>query len=319
VQAVILAAGRGTRLAPITNSRSKGMLPILGKPILERILDGLIAYGLKDFILVVSPEDYDIKEYFVKISSADIKIRFVEQFQRMGTADALKLAARHITGDFVLSACDSLVPAGEIGKLISTWSGHSNIQGLLSLERIPLQDTVKTGIVTMDGDLVTGIIEKPAPEEAPSNISSTPLYVFSARILEYLSRVPLSTRGEYELQNAVQMMIDDGHTVRGLFLRDRLTLTYAGDLLAINMHFLEKQGEINQVFTQNIGSSTDLIEPLYIEAGVNIGSKCEIGPGVYIESGAFIGNNVKLQKVVVLRGTFVPAGDEIKNLLVVSK
>lgn len=316
MQAVILAAGKGSRLAPITDSRSKGMLPILGKPIAERIFDTLVGSSLKDFVLVVSPEDREIRQYFLEKSSLEINIQFVDQFKRLGTADALRLAAPYITGDFVLSACDSLVPAGEMGNLIETWSKHFDIQGLLSLERIPLQDTVKTGIVTMNGESVTGIIEKPAPEEAPSNISSTPLYIFSTRILDYLPQVPLSSRGEYELQDAIQMMIDDGHSVHGLFLQDRRTLTTADDLLAINLQFLDRQSDDSKVEAQQIGHGTKIIEPVYIEQGVVIGANCQIGPGVYIEENARIGEGVQLENVVILFGARIPDGVDLGDQII---
>ena len=218
-QSIILAAGKGTRLAPITNTRSKGMLPILGKPFLERIIRGMLSSGLRNFILVVNPEDHEIREYFQKEFSLDVQIQFIAQDRQLGTAHALRLAAPHITGDFFLSACDSLVPEGEMNLLVSTWSRYPGSQGLLSLERIPQKDADKTGIVTLEGDKVSGIVEKPLPAEAPSNISSTPLYAFSSRILDYLSQLPISPRGEYELQGAIQMMIDEGQTVNGIFLK----------------------------------------------------------------------------------------------------
>jgi NDP-sugar pyrophosphorylase family protein len=316
MQAVILAAGKGTRLAPITNSRSKGMLPIVGKPILERIIDGMVASGLRDFILVVSPEDREIREYFQGESSLDIQTEFVDQARQLGTADALRQAAPYLTEAFILSACDNLVPDGEMNNLISTWSQHPVTQGLLSLERIPIQDTVKTGIVTLVSNQITGIVEKPLPDDAPSNISSTPLYVFSTRILDYLPLVPLSTRDEYELQDAIQTMIDDGHVVRGLFLKDRLTLTTAEDFLALNLQYLESEGIVDHVETQNIGSRTGLIAPVYIEAGVEIGADCQIGPGVYIEKDASIGDRVRLENVAVLQGSAIPKEIDVKNLVI---
>jgi bifunctional UDP-N-acetylglucosamine pyrophosphorylase/glucosamine-1-phosphate N-acetyltransferase len=305
MQAVILAAGKGSRLAPITNSRSKGMLPILGKPIVGHIFEGLIDSGLRDFFLVVSPEDREIREYFHGEFNLEINIQFVDQVRRLGTADALKRAAPYLDADFVLSACDILVPVEEVQRFISAWTQQPDAQGLLSLERIPLEDTLKTGIVTLEGDQVTDIIEKPLPEEAPSNISSTPLYIFSQRILDYLPQVPISIRGEYELQDAIQMMINDVHAVRGLFLQNRLTLTTAEDLLEINLQFLNRQPETIKNEASQVGPGTKLVPPVYIEAGVEIGSNCRIGPGVYLEKNTHIGDSVQLEEVVALRGSII--------------
>lgn len=315
-QSIILAAGKGTRLAPITNTRSKGMLPILGKPFLERIIRGMLSSGLRNFILVVNPEDHEIREYFQKEFSLDVQIQFIDQDRQLGTAHALRLAAPHITGDFFLSACDSLVPEGEMNLLVSTWSRYPGSQGLLSLERIPQKDADKTGIVTLEGDKVSGIIEKPLPAEAPSNISSTPLYAFSSRILDYLSQLPISPRGEYELQGAIQMMIDEGQTVNGIFLKNRLTLTTAEDLLAINLDYLYAQAQRDRVVTKNIGSHTNLLESVFIEEGVEIGSNCQIGPGVYIEKNVRIGDDVQLENVVVLRNTTIATSTRLKDRVI---
>jgi bifunctional UDP-N-acetylglucosamine pyrophosphorylase/glucosamine-1-phosphate N-acetyltransferase len=313
MQAVILAAGKGTRLAPITSTRSKGMLPVLGKPITERIIRGMLSSGLRDFILVVNPDDHEIKEYFQSIFSPDIQIQFVEQDQQLGAAHALGLAAPHISGDFVLSACDNLVPESEMDLLVSGWSQLPDIKGLLTLERIQLQDADKTGIVTLDGDQVKGIIEKPHPSEAQSNISSTPLYVFSNLILDYLPNVPVSQRGEFELQDAIQMMINEDLVVNGIFLKKRLTLTNADDLLAINLEYLYAIPENKQVHTDKIGSNTKLVPPLLIEGDVEIGSDCQIGPGVFMEKNVHIGDNVQLENAVLLRDTILPNNTVLRS------
>lgn len=316
MQAVILAAGKGSRLGPITTTRSKGMLPILGKPIVERILENLAEPGIREFILVVSPEDRAIKNHFQGESTLDVKIRFVHQTRRLGTANALEQAAPFLEEDFVLSACDNLVPVEDVQRLIARWSIQPEIQALLSLKKISLMDTWKTGIVTLEEDRVTGIIEKPHPDKAPTNISSTPMYCFSTRILDYIPQVPLSPRGEYELQDAIQMMIDEGENVRGLYLQNNLTLTTPKDLLELNLHFLKNKAEDCQNNAQEIGPGTSFVPPIYIEHGVDIGSDCKIGPNVYLEKNARIGDSAQLENVVVLRGAVIPEGFKLLNQLV---
>ena len=317
MQAVILAAGKGSRLGSLTATRSKAMLPVLGKPIVERIIENLAACELRDFILVVSPADRAIREHFQGDTTLDVNIHSVYQTRRLGTADALKQAAPYLKDDFVLSACDNIYSSGDVQRLIAAWSHQPEIQALLSLERISLLDTWKTGIVTLEGDRVTGIVEKPAPDQASSNISSTPLYCFSTRILDYLPRVQLSPRGEYELQEAIQLMIDEGERVYGLFLHDRLHLTTAEDLLEINLHFLRNQVEDYQVDAQEVGPGTSFLPPVCIEAGVVIGSGCKIGPNVYIEKYACIGERAQMENVVVLRQVVIPERVELKNQVVI--
>ncbi len=318
MQAVILAAGKGSRLGSLTATRSKAMLPILGKPIVERIIENLAACELRDFILVVSPADRAIREHFLHETTLNVHIQFVNQTRRAGMADALKQAAPYLNEDFVLSACDSLVPVEDNERLISTWSKKPGLQALLSLKRIPKADSWKTGIVTLEDDRVTGIVEKPPPDQAPTNISSLPLYCFSTQILDYLPRVQLSPRGEYELQDAIQMMIAAAENVRGLFVQNHLTLTTAEDLLELNLHFLNSSDEYWQITPQTVGLDTNLVMPLCIEPGVVIGSGCKIGPGVYIEKNVRIGDHVQLENVVVLRQVAIPERVELKNQVVIS-
>ncbi|MFQ5858328.1 MAG: sugar phosphate nucleotidyltransferase, partial [Anaerolineae bacterium] len=208
LQGVILAAGKGSRLHPITTRRSKAMLPILGQPIVERVMEGLWDNGVDTFILVVSPDDADIVGYFTQESPLADHVTFVEQRERLGMAHALQQAAPHIQGPFVLSACDNLVPRDHIAELISSHHADPSRQATLSLMHVPPALIGRTGIVALDGGWVTRIVEKPELHQAPSDVASLPLYVFKPRILDYLHDVPLSPRGEYELQDAIQMLID---------------------------------------------------------------------------------------------------------------
>ncbi len=307
MQGVILAAGKGSRLHPITLSRSKAMLPILGRPIVERVMELLFANGVDDFILVVSPEDRDITHYFLRESTLQAEVRFVYQTERLGMAKALQCAAPLLTEDFVLSACDNLVTAADVGRLMAFWQTEPQPNAILTLMPVTRERISSTGIVAMDGPWITRIVEKPTPEEAPSNISSLPLYVFSSRILAYLPEVAPSPRGEYELQDAIQMLIRREGRVGGVMVERRLTLTNAVDLLALNREYLMHGDGRPQLEPHTVGPDTQLITPLYIEQGTVIGARCVIGPNVYIERDCRIGDHVTLRDAVVLRGATVAA------------
>ena len=117
MQGVILAAGKGSRLHPITLRRSKAMVPVLGKPLVERVMEDMHANGVEDFVLVVSPDDRDIVRYFRAESTIEADVRFVYQVERLGMADALRQAAPLIEEDFFLSACDNLTSAEYVGQM----------------------------------------------------------------------------------------------------------------------------------------------------------------------------------------------------------
>jgi NDP-sugar pyrophosphorylase family protein len=316
MQGVILAAGKGSRMQHITLTRTKAMLPILGKPIVERVMLDQVANGIEDFVLVVSPDDRDITHHFRVESNIQAEVRFVYQPQRLGMANALSCAAPLIKDDFILTACDNLVSAEHVGRMIDAWQWPDKPNAVLTLMPVEPERRAQTGIVEMDGPWIKRIVEKPKPEEAASNISSLPLYCFSPHILDYLPEVQPSTRGEYELQDAIQMVIDRDGRVGGVMCKRRLTLTNAADLLALNRHYLTQGADRPQLAPQTVGPNTQLVTPLHIERGTVIGANCTIGPNVYIERDCRIGDGVIIKNAVVLRGTSIADGTTVLDQVV---
>ena len=316
MQGVILAAGKGSRLQPITLNRSKAMLPILGKPIVERVMEDLAANQVRDFILVVSPDDCHITHHFRCESQINADIRFVYQPKRNGMADALLRAAPLIEGDFILSACDNLISADHVRSILQRWQQTPRPNAILTLMEVEPAEIPNTGIVEIHESWITRIVEKPKLEDAPSNISSLPLYCFTPRLLDYLPEVPLSPRGEYELQDAIQMLIDQEGRVCGIMAASRLTLTSPADLLTINRHYLTAGDGCPQLAPKAVGAGTHLITPLHIESGTVIGANCSIGPDVYIERDCTIGNGVTIQRAVLLRQSVIPDGARIIDQVV---
>ncbi len=310
MQAVILAAGKGSRLHPLTLNRSKAMIPILGKPIVERVLETLVQNGIDEVVMVVSQHDGEIQQHFQHYARPEVSIRFVVQPECLGMANALSLAAPHIRDTFILSACDNLTPPEHVAELLETHR-RTGALATLSLMEIDRSLVSRTGVVEWCDGQVRRIVEKPRPEEAPSNISSLPLYVFAPDLLAYLPEVKPSPRGEYELQDAIQMLIERQGRVTGVFTRDRLQLTNAADLLAINRHYLTHGGDSPQLAPQSVGRHTHLITPLRIEEGTVIGPGCVIGPRVYIERNCRIGADVLIKDAVILRDTVIEDGRQI--------
>lgn len=309
MQAIILAAGKGTRLHPVTATRSKAMAPVVGKPIVARVIDTFVANKINDFILIISPTDKAIRTHDFRLPTGS-RIRYVEQTERLGMANALALATPYIHGPFILSACDNLVPTAHVGALISNHSTN-DAEATLSLMEVTRDRIASTGIVEMRDDKILRIVEKPAPEEAPSNISSLPLYAFSPKILSYLPHLTLSPRGEYELQDAIQRLINETGPLAGVFTPSRLQLTNVDDLLVLNRHYLAAQNRHDAAYPADLDPSIKIIEPVKIDEGCTLGTNCTIGPDVTIEAGARIGNNVRICDAIVLRGISIEDKQEI--------
>lgn len=312
MQGVILAAGKGTRLQPLTLTRSKAMAPVAGKPLVGHVADLLVGQGVDDLVVVASPQDMELHAYVTSRLAACVQVQLVMQVERLGMAHALRLAAPYLEGPFVMSACDNLVPAGHVDDLIRTHQAR-RADATLSLLPIDVRDAAKTGVVVWEPPFVRRIVEKPKPEEAPSNISSLPLYVFGPALLDILPQVSLSVRGEYEVQDAIQRLIEGGAVV-GVEAASRQQVTNAADLLDLNLTYLERQVEGPCVAAGAVvGNDVLLARSVWIEAGAVVEAGSRIGPRVLIERGAVIGAGAEIADAVILRDTVVPAGARIYN------
>ena len=311
MQGVLLAAGKGTRLQPLTLARTKAMAPVAGRPLGVRVADLLVAQDIRELIVVVSPTDEEIQPYFTTRAHFGIPVHFVVQEERKGMAHALGLVAPLLTGDFVMSACDNLVDVAHIREMVAT---HQQLGAAATLSLMPIDvaQAGKTGVVVWDAPFVRRIVEKPKPEDAPSNISSLPLYVFAPEVLDLLPLVQPSARGEYELQDAIQMLIERTGRVTGVLTQIRQQVTTAADLLALTAHYLDEMaGPVRS--DSPLPDDVKLVAPVLIEEGVEIGAGSMIGPRVYIEQGARIGAGAHVHDTLVLREAVVADGHYVAN------
>jgi len=314
MQAVILAAGMGTRLRPVTANRSKAMVPVLGRPLVERALVPFVENGVRDFVFVISPDDTEIAGYFTERTSLEITARFVIQEERLGMAHALSLAAPLVEGRFAVSACDSLLDSSDVRKLLEA---GFDADAALSLLDVDLDLVSRSGVVELDGVRVRRIVEKPSREKAPSNTVSLPHYVFSPVFLDLLQLVEPSIRGEYELQDAIQGLIEGGGTVIGVHAHQRFQVSSPEDLLKLTRRLFFDRSEPKQIDPAAVGRRTTIVEPFLVERGVALGDGCEIGPEVFLESGCHIGRGAVVRRSIVLRGGRVDDDETIEDQVVV--
>jgi bifunctional UDP-N-acetylglucosamine pyrophosphorylase/glucosamine-1-phosphate N-acetyltransferase len=314
MQAVILAAGKGTRLLPVTRSRSKAMVPVLGRPLVERAVTPFFDNGIRDYIFVISREDAEIRDYFTNRCAFEISARFVVQEERLGMAHALGLAAPFISDRFAVSACDSLIDSSHVGDLLGAADDADAVLSLLDVER---ELVTRSGVVEFDGARILRIVEKPALETAPSNTVSLPHYVFSPHILGLLRSVKESPRGEYELQDAIQMLIDAGEVVAGIRAARRTQVSRPEDLLALTRVFFSEEAGRSRLASESSGHGVQLIDPCLVERAVVLGDGCSIGPEVFLESGCEIGSGAVVRRSIVLRGGRIADGETIEDQVVV--
>jgi len=211
MKAVLLAAGEGVRLKPITATRPKHLIKVGGKPILEHCLDALKECGVSETVIVTHYMGDAIRQYFGDGEKLGLKIEYVEQAEMLGTGNAVSSVEPYVDGDFVLVYGDLLFAPEAMETVLNSFEAE---KPAAVMAVVPVEKPESYGIVELeDGKAVKRIIEKPASGEAPSNLANAGLYAFSKEIFDKIKQTKASVRGEWELTDALSLLIEDKKTV----------------------------------------------------------------------------------------------------------
>lgn len=212
-QAIILAAGRGTRMKGLTEDLPKPMLLVRGKPILQTIVEGLRDNGVQRFLLVVGYRQDVIRNHFGNGSNFGVEISYAVQEVQNGTGKVVELG-RDFTANapFILSYGDILVPSPSYRPL--TFLEGDDGRMTVKVD----QDVRKGGAVFIQNGLVTDLIEKGGPGQPTSPYYNAGIYTFTREIYDYTAKLELSPRGEYELTDAIRAMALEGKRIRAVEL-----------------------------------------------------------------------------------------------------
>jgi bifunctional UDP-N-acetylglucosamine pyrophosphorylase/glucosamine-1-phosphate N-acetyltransferase len=312
-KAVFLAAGEGTRMRPLTYTRPKVMLPLANKPILEHLLLEMKDVGIDSFLFIVGYHDEQIRSYFENGSRWGLNIQYCSQRQQLGTADALRMCEGFIDEKFLLANVDAVFGKEDISRLIEK-NDHA-------ISVVELPDVLGLGVIeAKDGKLVK-IWEK--MEKPPSHLANAGLYLFTPAIFDAIKKIARSPRGEYELPDAIQMLIQSGQTVLCHEISTWQDFSYPWDLLTANEKAIASLepvslGEIerNTVLKGlvSVGKNTIVRSGAYITGPVIIGENCDIGPNCFIRPGTAIGNFCHIGAGVEIKNSIIMSNSKVPHL-----
>jgi NDP-sugar pyrophosphorylase family protein len=306
-QAVIIAAGTGIGLGQLTKDRPKAMLPVLGKPIVVRVMDRIHEAGIQHFVVVVGENEGEVASYFNGGWVPDCKVQIVLQPSPRGPADALLCASNYITGPFLLASCNHLAPGSQITTLVKRFQAGS---ADMVLSVVPFgEDTAGLPGVKANEDLVTSISLEPATQRR--SLSAFMLYACGKRILNHTNA---STSTDAEIANAVQSLIASGARVGFATADWHMQLNREVDLLTINKRFL-REGRDTHILSE-IPGSVHIIPPVRIDPQVSVGQGAKIGPNVYLESGAHVGQEAVIWDSVVLKNADIASREVVHGQIV---
>lgn len=320
MKAVILAAGEGKRLRPITSSRPKPMIKISGKPILEHIIEALSYCEVTEVIIVTNYKGESIQEYFKGIKKSNLLISFKKQEKMIGTGNALSITESMINNDFIVVYGDQLFSPDALKKIVQTFK-TKKVDGAMAV--IPIKNPENYGIIEMDKEQkVKRIIEKPDPNIAPSNLANAGIYIFSKEIFRQIKQVKPSIRGEYELTDAISLFIKDGKQIAAVEINkdDWFDIGRPWDLLEANKWILKRLkhkvcgtveegarliGPVTVAKNARIRSGSYIEGPAFIDEGSDIGPNCYIRPHTSIGKNVRIGNSCEIKNTIVMDKTHV--------------
>ncbi len=314
MKAVILAAGEGMRMRPLTYTRPKVMLPIANKPILEHLISELSKVGVRDVVLVVGYKDDVIRNYFKDGGNFGVSIEYVSQRKQLGTADALKSAVHLLDDEFLMLNGDNIVSHEDLKKLIEADG--------MAIGIFRVENPQDFGIVEVENGRIRKIVEK--PEKPPSDLINAGVYKFNSDIIEFLERTPLSKRGEYEITDTIQLAINYGIEFKAVELKTWIDVGYPWDLLKANEFMLKNinesiiEGEIEEGAHIKgnvvIGEGTVIRSGSYIIGPVVIGKNCVIGPNCFIRPYTSIGDNCHIGACVEIKNSIIMSNTNVPHL-----
>ncbi len=235
MKGLILSGGKGTRLRPITYTSAKQLVPVANKPVLFYAIEYLVEAGIRDVGIIVGDTRADVMAAAGNGERFGARLTYIHQEQPLGLAHAVKVAEGFLGHDrFVMLLGDNVIEGG-IAKLVDCFRrGDMNCQIILT----PVPDPQNFGVAQVDGDRVVRLVEK--PREFISDLALVGIYMFDHNVFRAVDAIKPSQRGELEITDAIQYLLESGYIVRPYIHRGWWFDTgKMEDLLDVNRHVLE--------------------------------------------------------------------------------
>lgn len=310
---VVMAAPPSQNMGFLIRTRPKGMLPVLGRPLIARALEPYYRAGIRHFTLVVGEKEGSIVAWLSEKWYPDARLTFAPQGHRRGTASTLFAARKLVQDRFIITSCDILLPESHAGALAHYFDTYRSDTAVLSLGKAQKLPHQGAGVLRDPRGRVLFVSEDPIAAHQ-DYMTALPVYGFTPHVLAYLDRVPVKEQsGEHAITSAIQMMIDDGQSIGAVETPAYTGLDAPDDLFKTNLDWLAAAGQ--GALLSEIPASARIIQPVHVDPGVMIEPEAQIGPLVYLETGTVVERGARLARSVIL-GRRIGKGRTVENMLV---
>jgi glucose-1-phosphate thymidylyltransferase len=232
MKAVVPAAGEGTRLRPLTDDTPKALVEVGDRPLVEHVLNALLDLDVSELVLVVGYRMVQLIDRYGD-DYRGVPITYVHQRDQLGLAHALVLAEPHVEDDFLLMLGDNVFRANL--EAVVERQRAADTDAVVLVEQVPWDEASRYGVCRLDDGELVELVEK--PDDPPSNLVLTGFYAFSPAIFHACHLVRPSTRGEYELSDAIDVLLRSGRTVEPVRMDGwRVDVGYPADRQRAEQH-----------------------------------------------------------------------------------
>ena len=327
MKGIILHGGHGTRLRPLTHTGPKQLLPIANKPMSQYALEDLKKAGIIDIAIIIGdvyPEK--VKEYYGNGSKFDVSITYVYQENPKGIAHAIRLCKDFIKNDkFIVYLGDNVLRKDLVDYTKKFQISKSDAMILLC----KVDNPERFGIAEMDNNEIKKIIEK--PKNSKSNLAVIGIYFLSPKIFDIIDRLSPSWRNEYEITEALQLLMDKDYTITYETVTGWWKDTGTPeDIIHANKLVLDSIGTENQFLIDSdakiknqiiIGKNSIISKDSCLTGPVIIGKDCKIGPEVQIGPYVSIGDNCnikqcKIQNSIIMTNCLIDTKINLSNSII---
>jgi len=316
MRALILAAGEGTRLKPLTDQFPKPLMMVAGKPLLTHTLEALKEAGVDHVTILVGFQGESIRKHYLRGKELGLKIDYLEQKERKGTAHAIGMAQGHFDAPFFCMAGDVMASTQDL-KMMSEI--HER-EGISVMATAAVTNPSAYGVVRVKEGRMQEIVEK--PQTPVGNQINASIYLLDPSIFHYISKTECSKRGEYEITDSLTLMSGDVGVAVHELMDDWIDIGNPWDLLDANERIMARmESRIEGLVEEGcflhgtviVEKGARIRSGSYIEGPAYISSGCDIGPNCYIRAHTCLGPNCRIGNGCEIKNSLVFSGSKIPH------
>lgn len=302
MKGLILSGGKGTRLYPLTYTRAKQLIPVANKPVLFRVIEAIRDAGITEIGVIIGDTGPEIRETVGDGSQFGVRITYIPQDAPLGLAHAVKIAREFIGGDrFVMFLGDNVIQGG-ISPLIADFAHHDEWNSQIVLTAVEYPEQYGVAQLSAEGR-IERLIEK--PKQPPSNLALVGIYMFDHHIFQATDEIKPSFRGELEITDAIQWLIENGYSVYPhIHTGWWIDTGRPGDMLTANSLVLE---ELKPEIKGSVDAASEVDMRVTIQAGAEIVNSVIRGPAIIGQNtqiiNSYVGPFTSIYHDVVIRNS----------------